>query len=94
MFYVYFIKSEKNSKIYVGMTGKDPQLRLKEHNSGSNVWSSSNGPFRLVYFEKYHCKKDAIAREGFYKSGFGKLLKDSIIKTLEDHKFWGRSSVG
>ena len=76
------------------MTEKTPDIRLNEHNSGSNSWSKNDGPFSLVYFEKYCCKKDALNRESFYKSGFGKLIKNSILDTIEKHNFWGRSSVG
>ena len=83
MFYVYFLKSLKNNKIYVGKTEKDPKIRLTEHNQHSNQWSKDNGPFRLIYYESYHCFKDAGHRELFYKSGFGKQIKQVIIETLE-----------
>ncbi len=94
MFSVYFIKSKKNNKIYVGFTEKDPRTRLVEHNSGANAWSKNNGPFHLIYFENYCCKEDALKREKFYKSGFGKIIKNSIVDTLEKHNFWSLSSVG
>ena len=80
--------------MYVGCTEKDPKIRLHEHNSGSNEWSTDNKPFDMLYFEPYCCKEDALRREKFYKSGFGKLIKNSIIETIENHKFWGRSSAG
>ena len=94
MYHVYFIKSERNNKIYVGMTEKPPETRLQEHNQGSNAWSKNNGPFKMLYFEKYHCKEDALSREKFYKDGFGRLIKSCIIETIEKHNHWGRSSVG
>ena len=64
------------------MTEKDPTIRLKEHNNRSNEWSSNNGPFELAYYERYLCKKDAILREKFYKSGIGRYIRDSILKTI------------
>lgn len=82
MFYVYFAKSLRNSKVYVGFTSKSPELRVKEHNSGSNLWSSKNRPLKLVYFESYLCEKDAKFREKFYKSGFGKKIKSIIVESL------------
>jgi putative endonuclease len=94
MFSVYFIKSKKNGKVYTGFTEKDPLIRLQEHNSGSNDWSKNNKPYAMLYFESYCCKEDTLKREKFYKSGFGKLIKNSIIETIEKHNFWGRSSVG
>jgi len=84
MHFVYFLKSIKNGKYYIGVTEKTPRQRLDEHNSGLNQWTSQNGPFRLVYFEEYICKGDAYKREKFYKSGFGRLIKDAIIKTVEN----------
>lgn len=83
MFYVYFLLSLKNNKVYVGYTSKIPEKRLLDHNSGSNTWTKQNGPFRLVYYEGYHCKKDAIEREKFYKSGFGKQIKSIIVNKLK-----------
>jgi len=79
MFYVYFLKSQKNGKIYVGFTTISPIERTKQHNQNSNNWTKENGLFELLYFERYHCKKDALAREKFYKSGFGRKIRDSII---------------
>lgn len=76
----------KNEKIYTGFTEKDPQQRLKEHNSGTNDWTRSNGPFMLVYYESYCCEKDARKREKFYKSGVGRKMRNLIIKTFEEKK--------
>jgi predicted GIY-YIG superfamily endonuclease len=36
MHYVYFAKSRKNNKVYVGYTSKVPKDRVEEHNAGSN----------------------------------------------------------
>ena len=84
MFFVYFLKSLKNKKIYTGSTEKIPIERLKDHNYGSNKWTRENGPFALLYYEKYFCKKDALERELFYKTGFGRSIRDSIIKVVEN----------
>lgn len=82
MFYIYFARSLKNAKVYVGFSGKDPKMRVREHNSGSSGWSSANKPLKLIYFEKYYCEIDARQRERFYKTGFGKNIKKLIIDTL------------
>ena len=83
MNYVYFAKSKKNSKVYVGFTKKDPKTRIKEHNQGSNKWTSQNKPLVLVYYEKYYCEKDARMREKFYKTGVGKQIKSAILENLK-----------
>ena len=38
LYFVYFAKSLKNNKVYVGLTRKEPEIRVKEHNNGSNKW--------------------------------------------------------
>lgn len=82
MFFVYFLLSLKNNKIYVGETSKDPESREKEHNHSSNKFTKNNKPWKLIYFETYSCEKCAKQREKFYKTGFGKRIKYSIIKEL------------
>jgi len=75
MYFVYFARSLKNNKIYVGSSGKEPKLRVKEHNQSSNQFSKENKPFELIYFEEYVCRADALRREKFYKTGFGRKNK-------------------
>ncbi len=82
MFYVYFLRSVKNQKYYTGMTEKTPAERLNDHNNGSNKWTRENGPFKLIYYESYICKQDAEAREKFYKTGFGKTIRNAIIRAV------------
>lgn len=83
MLYVYFAKSLRNDKIYVGSTSKDPNIRVKEHNENSNVWSGQNCPLKLVYYESYLCKDDALLREKFYKTGVGKKVKIAIVRSMD-----------
>ena len=84
MYSVYFIRSSKNDKIYTGVTSKDPHTRLKEHNEGTNQYTRQNGPFVLVYYETYQCERDAKSREKYYKTGFGRQIRNLIIKYIED----------
>jgi len=79
MFCVYFLKSVKNGKIYVGFTSKNIEVRVEEHNSGSNVFTKNNKPWVLVYYEIFSCEKCARAREKFFKSGMGERLKKIIV---------------
>ena len=79
MYFVYFLKSLRNGKIYVGSTGQLPEKRLYQHNIGMNKWTGENGPFKLVYFESSICKTDALMRENFYKTGFGRKIRGLII---------------
>lgn len=83
MYFMYLIQSIKNRKVYVGLTGKQPVDRLREHNAGSSAWTKHNGPFKLIYFESFVCKEDARRRELFYKSGIGKQLRKIIVKHVK-----------
>ena len=80
MYKVYLLKSLKNGKSYVGMTTKDVEVRLVEHNEGSNTWTRNNRPFELKYFENYVCQEDAMKREKFFKTGQGKKLRKIILQ--------------
>ena len=62
MFFMYIIKSLKDSKLYFGSTS-NLRKRLKEHNSGLNQSTKSRRPFKLVYYEAYISEEDAKQRE-------------------------------
>ncbi|MEX2007828.1 MAG: GIY-YIG nuclease family protein [Candidatus Levyibacteriota bacterium] len=83
MYYIYFAKSERNNKVYVGFTGKDPKDRVEEHNASANQWSRANKPLQLKYYESYSCKEDVMMREKFYKTGIGKRVKKAIIQEFD-----------
>jgi putative endonuclease len=62
MYYVYIIKSIKDRQLYIGYTN-NLLRRIKEHNSKLNTSTKSRTPFKLVYYEAYHNRQDAIKRE-------------------------------
>lgn len=79
MWYVYIIKSEKNNKLYTGITN-DLKRRIKEHNCKiGGKYTKKNGPFSLIFYEAFLNKKDAMKDELFFKSGYGRdVLKDKL----------------
>lgn len=87
MFYVYLIENELDKSWYIGYT-EDVKRRLIEHNSkiGGNYTKSKLGGWKLIYFEAYLHKFDAIGREKFLKSGSGyRFLKKQLSHYIE-HK--------
>ncbi|MDQ1283916.1 MAG: putative endonuclease [Patescibacteria group bacterium] len=80
MFIVYILRSLKNKKKYTGQTSKDVFKRLSEHNRNCNKWTKENGPFKLIHFEEYPSRTEAIKRERFLKSGQGRKWLDENIK--------------
>ena len=83
-FAVYVLKSHRNGKHYVGMTSKDPQVRLKEHHAGSRSWTSRNGPFELIHSETFTDGKEAHKRELFLKSGVGRRQLKVLLKPVRE----------
>jgi len=78
LFYTYVLKSEQDNKLYIGWTN-DLQNRLKEHNAGRVTATKNRRPLALEYFEACKDKKKAIAREKYFKTGFGRnFLKNRI----------------
>jgi putative endonuclease len=61
-FYVYIIQSKKDFSFYIGQTN-DLDARLSKHNDGFSKYSSSKIPWRLVYFEMYKSRNEALIRE-------------------------------
>ena len=70
-FYVYVISSVKTRDLYIGYT-QNLRDRLSAHNTGKNHSTKHKKPWKLIYFEGYIDKKDALGREKFLKSGSGK----------------------
>ena len=69
--YIYVLLSQKDHKFYVGYT-KDIQNRLQEHNAGKVRSTKERRPFILVYWEGCINQKDAIKREKYLKTAWGK----------------------
>ncbi len=82
MYYVYFLKSIKDSKYYIGCSSRQPGDRLKEHNAGMVKSTKNRRPFILVYSEKFDNKKAAFKREWHLKHPKGYLEKLKIIKSM------------
>jgi putative endonuclease len=78
MFYTYVLRSKKDNKFYVGYT-EDLKKRLKEHNEDKVSSTKSRKPLELIFYEAFVNKKDAILREKFLKTGWGRRhLKKSL----------------
>ena len=79
MYYVYVLQSLKNSSLYTGFTEK-LKKRILEHNQGLNISTQKCKPWKIVYYEAYLFKEDALNREKFLKSGSGKQYLDKQLK--------------
>ncbi len=71
MYYVYVLQSKKDNLFYTGFT-TDIEKRLLEHNQEVQESTRNRIPFEVIYFEWCINKQDAITREKYLKSGWGK----------------------
>ena len=80
MFFTYILKSLKDKSYYYGSTN-DLEERLKKHNSGRVKYTKGHKPYVLHYYESYKTRKEAMAREKFFKSinGYIWLKSEGII---------------
>ena len=83
MFYIYVLLSEKDEKFYVGFT-KDLRERLEKHKIGKVKSTANRRPLKLIYYEACLDERDAIKREKYFKTGFGRrFLRNRLESFLE-----------
>ena len=76
-YYVYVLKNTNKSRLttYVGYT-KNLKKRLKLHNEGMGAKFTRGRIWKIMYYEKYHTKKEAISREYYIKKN--RKIRDQI----------------
>jgi putative endonuclease len=78
-FYTYILISELNNRRYFGSC-EDLKKRLMYHNSGKVPSTKPYRPYRILYYEVYETKREALQREKFFKTINGyKYLKELKI---------------
>lgn len=78
-YYVYILRSEKDGNFYVGYT-LDLKKRLGERGGGGVRSTSYRRPLFLVYFEGCMNQQDALHREKYLKTAWGKKYIKGRIK--------------
>lgn len=82
--FVYILQSEKDNNFYTGYTN-DLERRLKEHNDGKVKSTSYRRPLQIVYFEASLNQKDALKREKYLKTTYGKrYIKNRLSNFMID----------
>ena len=95
MFVVYFLKSEKDNKLYIGCTSNLEQ-RLSTHDRGLVASTRSRRPLKLIYKEEFDNKYEAYKKERYYKTAKGKKELKKKLLIMEDNQtlFPGRLKAG
>jgi putative endonuclease len=78
-YYIYILLSLKDKKFYTGFTD-NLKRRIEEHNTGKVESTKFRRPFELVYFEGCRNKSDALQREKYLKTTYGKRYIRNRIK--------------
>jgi len=71
MFYTYVLKSDVDNQFYSGFT-KDLKLRFDQHCKGQVESKKERRPLRLIYYEACLTREDALKRERYFKTYYGK----------------------
>ena len=79
MHYVYIIYSKKLDKRYIGSTS-DLKERMKRHNSERSKFTAKGYPWKVLYYEAFLDKKDALREERFLKSGQGRKRMNNLFE--------------
>ena len=78
-YFVYLIGNYKKSRLttYVGYTD-NIKKRLNLHNTGKGAKFTKGRIWKLIYYEKYRSRKEAINRECYIKKDrkFRNLIKN------------------
>jgi putative endonuclease len=84
MYFVYVLRSQSDKKFYTGFT-TDIVNRVEEHNSRKVISTRTRVPFELVYYECCINQNDAIHREKYLKTTYGKrYIKQRLKNYLTD----------
>ena len=79
-YYVYILLSEKDGKKYTGFTS-DLSSRFEAHQKGKVYSTKNRRPLNLIYFEACISKADAVKREKYLKTHYGKMYLGNRLKS-------------
>jgi len=84
IYFVYLLENHNDRGWYIGFTS-DLKKRVLDHNNGKGAKTTKErSNWKLIYFEGYLRKDDALGREKFLKSDSGrKYLKKQLKNYLE-----------
>ena len=79
-FYTYVLRSEKDLNYYVGFS-KDVKLRFEQHKNGLVKSTQNRRPMKLIYYEACLSQKDALHREKYLKTHYGRMFLKNRLKS-------------
>ena len=76
IYFVYILKCS-DEKYYTGLT-KNINNRIHQHINGEVTSTKHRRPLKLIYFEACLDQKDALKREKYFKTHYGKMFLKSL----------------
>jgi len=76
---IYVLRSHKDKKLYIGYTN-DLKSRFEQHCKGQVGSIKDRRPLELIYSEAYLDKHDAMHREKYLKTAYGKQFLRNRLK--------------
>ena len=80
MYYTYVLRSLKDGKMYTGYT-KDLKLRFEQHEKGQVESTRHRKPLEIIYYEACKSQDDALRREKYFKTHYGKMYLKKRLKS-------------
>lgn len=85
-YYVYVLYSETDGNFYTGYT-QNLKLRFEQHTKGEVRSTKGRRPLQLIYFEACIVQEDALRREKYLKTFYGKqFLYKRLQKWIAEFK--------
>src|SRR3954463_14510102 len=76
-YFVYVLRSEDTNRRYVGSC-RDVDDRLLRHNTGQSKSTKHGVPRKLIHWERFGTRAEAVQKERYYKTGRGRDELDKI----------------
>lgn len=85
MFYVYVLENQEDHSFYIGYSA-DLKQRLHDHTTGKGARTTRlKKDWKLIYYEAYIDKSDALGREKFLKGGSGRTYLRKQMRNYLQH---------
>jgi putative endonuclease len=79
MYYIYVLRSASDGGLYIGYSA-NLKKRIRQHQGGVALATSHRGPWKLIYYEAYLERDDALGRERYLKSGSGRRFLKAQLR--------------
>jgi putative endonuclease len=84
MYYTYVLLSLRDNKYYIGQTN-DVKSRFIKHQKGLVNSTKNRRPLKLLFYESFDTRADAMKHEKFLKSGAGhEYIKSKLVDTTRN----------